>query len=136
MSVPKKHPVLRIVTLTALVLVGLLTLVVGSAVLLDLFGMREKEGNFVPFVVVSNLIGGFLYLGAARYLFKNDLAAVKTLTVCLILLLGTFVGLYFYIASGGSYERRTLFAMTFRIGLTLILTLSSTKILNSVENKP
>jgi hypothetical protein len=43
---------------------GALTLFLSTSVLLDLFGIRERESPYVPAVVVANLIASLLYLPA------------------------------------------------------------------------
>ena len=48
-----------------LVLLGVITIFAGGSVLLDLFDMRKREGNYVPFVVWTNFACGFIYLVAA-----------------------------------------------------------------------
>ena len=44
---------------------GLLTLLLSTSVIFDLFGVRAKEGNYVLFVVWANFISSILYLFAA-----------------------------------------------------------------------
>jgi hypothetical protein len=46
-------------------LFALITLFMSTSVIFDLFGIREKEGNYVLFVVISNFIAGFMYLFSA-----------------------------------------------------------------------
>jgi hypothetical protein len=36
-----------------------------GSVIFDLFGIREKEGNYVLFIVLANFIAGFFYLLSA-----------------------------------------------------------------------
>lgn len=50
---------------------GLLTLFLSTSVIFDLFGIREKEGNYVLFVVWSNFISSILYLFAAYGFIKH-----------------------------------------------------------------
>jgi hypothetical protein len=100
---------------------GLLTLFVGSSVLFDWMGMRAKEGNYVPFVVQANVFCALLYLLAAGLVFRKNRQAVVVLLFAVVILLATFVALYFHMASGGLYEQKTLFAMTFRTTLTALL---------------
>ena len=39
-----------------LTLFALITLFMSSSVIFDLFGIREKEGNYVLFIVITNFI--------------------------------------------------------------------------------
>ena len=64
-----KHIILKI-TAIALLLFALLTLFLSGSVIFNLFGIRAKEGNYVPLVVWANFISSILYLAAAYGLFK------------------------------------------------------------------
>ena len=50
---------------------GLLTLLLSTSVIFDLFGVRAKEGNYVLFVVWANFISSILYLFAAYGFVKS-----------------------------------------------------------------
>lgn len=113
----------------ALTLFGLITLFVSSSVLFDWFGIRQKEGNFVPAVVCANWLCGFLYLMSAYYIFKGNLAAKKTLSVALGFILLGYVYLFIHIKSGGLYEIKTFMVLAFRLILTEIFLLTTIKIL-------
>lgn len=97
---------------------GAITLFVSSSVLFDLFGIREKEGNFVPLIVWANWLCGFLYVAAAVGLSKAEKYSTYLLAGALIVLLAAFGYLLFHIAAGGLYETKTVAAMLFRIGVT------------------
>lgn len=106
-----------------LVLFALVTLFMSSSVIFDLFGIREKEGNYVLFVVVANFSCGLLYLTAA-YGWWNDRAwAPWLLLTALGILIVTFIALQAHISSGGIYEEKTVGAMWFRMGVTAGLAL-------------
>jgi len=59
--------------LMAIILVafGLLTLFLSSSVIFDLFGIREKEGNYVLLVVWANFFSSLLYLFSAYGFIKT-----------------------------------------------------------------
>lgn len=61
---------LRYIIAVALGLFALLTLFLSSAVIFDFFNIREKEGNYVLFVVWANFISSILYLVAVYGLVK------------------------------------------------------------------
>lgn len=104
---------------TLLALFGALTLFMSSAVIFDLFGIREKEGHYVLFVVVANFACSLLYLPAAYGLYKAKGWAVTLLGISFLLLILAFAGLLGYIQAGGVYEQRTVGALLFRIAVTL-----------------
>ena len=119
-----KYIILKI-TSSALLLFALLTLFLSGSVIFDLFGIREKEGNYVLFVVWANFISSFLYLVAAYGLFKMKKWSVWLLVVSVFILVAAFIGLKLHINDGGLYEAKTVNAMLFRIGLTVFIAGSS-----------
>ena len=99
---------------------GLLTLFLSTPVIFDLFGIREKEGNYVLFVVWSNFISSILYLFAAYGFTKNKKWTATLLGISTLILIGAFIGLKSHINSGGIYETKTVGAMIFRISVTFV----------------
>lgn len=104
---------------------GLLTLFLSTSVILDLFGIRAREGNYVLFVVWSNLISSILYLMAAYGLITSAKWTTKILSISVIILIAALTGLMLHANSGGLYETKTIGALIFRISLTLVFTLFS-----------
>lgn len=103
-----------------LIAFALVTLFMSSAVLLDWFGIRAKQGNYVPFVVKTNLTAGFLYLIAAYgFITSRKWASWAMLSVALLLFYALAL-FYLHMHSGGLYENRTLGALVFRILFTLV----------------
>ncbi|MEZ4945049.1 MAG: hypothetical protein R2804_05950 [Cyclobacteriaceae bacterium] len=105
-----------------LTLFALLTLFMSGSVIFDLFGIREKEGNYVLFIVLTNFVAGFLYLLSAYGLFSGKVWTTRLLTITTGILIVSFFGLLFHINSGGVYEAQTVKAMIFRISLTAVFT--------------
>lgn len=101
---------------------GLLTLFLSTSVILDLFGVRAREGNYVLFIVWANFISSILYLFAAYGFFTSKKWTIKLLTISSIILIAALAGLFYYINSGGIYEVKTVGAMFFRISVTLVFT--------------
>lgn len=99
---------------------GLLTLFLSTSVIVDLFGIRAKEGNYVLFVVWSNFICSIIYLFAAYGYFKGKKWTATLLGISTLILVSAFVGLLFHANSGGIYEAKTIKAMVFRISVTLV----------------
>lgn len=118
----------KIILLFSTVIFGLVTLFMSSSVLFDWFGIREKEGNFVPVVVWLNWFCGILYLIAAFGIAKNRSSAKIPLILSLVLLFAGYLYLFMYITNDGLYETKTLMAMGFRIAVTLTLLFSTIKI--------
>ena len=101
---------------------GLLTLFLSSSVIFDWFGIRAKEGNYVLFVVWANFISSLLYLISAYGFLKIKSWTFKTLSVATVILIVALIGLFIHIYSGGIYETKTVFAMLFRISVTIVFT--------------
>ncbi len=106
----------------AIILSGfaLLTLFLSASVILDLFNIRAKEGNYVLFVVWSNFISSFFYLAAAYGFVKSRGWTATILVITTLILIAAFVGLNLHINSGGLYEEKTISAMIFRIAVTFV----------------
>ena len=102
---------------------GLLTLFLSTSVILDLFDMRAKEGNYVLIVVWANFISSILYLFAAYGFIKNQRWTTSLLLISTFILIAAFIGLKIHISSGGIYETKTVSAMIFRTSITIIFTI-------------
>lgn len=111
--------------ITAIVIIafGLLTLFLSTSVIFDLFGIREKEGNYVLFVVWANFVSSILYLFSGFGLLKFKKWTTILLGSSFVILTVAYVGLQFHILSGGIYETKTNGAMLFRMALTLVFTI-------------
>ena len=116
---------LRYILAVALGLFALLTLFLSSSVIFDLFNIREKEGNYVLFVVWANFISSMIYLIAVYGLVKAKKGTALVLLVSAIILSVAFISLKIHISNGGIYEAKTVKAMIFRIGLTLVFAVAS-----------
>lgn len=116
---------LRYILAVALGLFALLTLFLSSSVIFDLFNIREKEGNYVLFVVWANFISSMIYLIAVYGLVKAKKWTALVLLVSAIILSVAFISLKIHISNGGIYEAKTVKAMIFRIGLTLVFAVAS-----------
>ena len=104
---------------------GLLTIFLSGSVIFDLFGIRAKEGNYVPLVVWANFISSILYVVAAYGLLKMKKWTVWLLVISAVILVAAFIGLKIHISEGGLYEAKTVNAMIFRMGLTILLAAAS-----------
>lgn len=104
---------------------GMLTLFLSTSVIFDLFGIREREGNYVPFVVWANFVSSVIYLFAAFGYANGKGWTSKLLGVSFVILVLAIGGLFLHINSGGLYETKTIGAMVFRITVTGILMLTA-----------
>lgn len=104
---------------------ALLTLFLSSSILFNWFSIREKEGNYVGFVVAANFICSLLYLISSVGLVTKKRWSFYFLSISFIILFITFVSFLIYINSGGVYETKTISALIFRQVLTLLFTIFS-----------
>ena len=126
---------LRYIIALILAAFGLITLFLSSSVILDLFGVRAKEGNYVLFVVWANFTSSILYLFAAFGFIKSKKWTMKALGFSVGILIAALTGLFIHINSGGIYETKTIGAMAFRITTTAIFAILA-YFLISKRNKP
>ena len=67
----KQKSIVKTITLGGLVLFTAITLFLSTSILLDLFGIREHQGNYVPLVIWSNFQCGWLYCLSLLGLFSH-----------------------------------------------------------------
>ena len=121
-QIMKKNKIIRYVVAIVLIAFALATLFMSSSVIFDWFGIRAKEGNYVPFIVWANFIAGFLYLISAYGFLKSKRWTFWILIRTTIILIMAFIGLLVHIGYGGIYETKTVGAMGFRIAITIAFT--------------
>ena len=105
--------------IAVLVLFGGITLFLSTSILFDLFGIREKEGEYVPFVVLANFIASIGYFAAAIGLLTHRLWARYPLWMASAVLLMASVGFAVHVLQGGIHESHTTVALAFRTVLTI-----------------
>ncbi len=108
-------------------LFGIITFFMSTAVIFGLFDIREKEGNYILFVVIANFICAFLYLAAAYGFFMKKRWTSMVLNFSVGILVIAFIGLGIHIYFGGIYEQKTIGAMMFRTIVTIGFLLISLK---------
>jgi hypothetical protein len=106
-----------------LVAFGSLTIFLSTSVIFDLFDVREREGNYVLFIVWANFISSIIYFIAAYGLATLKKWTHQPLAVSSVILIIAFIGLQFYVHSGGVHEEKTIRAMMFRMAVTVGFTL-------------
>ncbi|MCL4296709.1 MAG: hypothetical protein KJ077_13310 [Anaerolineae bacterium] len=102
------------------VLFGLLTLRSGGAVLFETEA-RQAAGNYVPFVVWFNFLAGFAYVAAGVGLWLQQRWAVWLSGLIAGATLVTFAAFAVYLLSGGSYEMRTVVALSLRTVVWIVI---------------
>lgn len=99
-------------------LFGAFTFYLSTSVIFDLFGVRESEGQYVLFVVWANWVCSVLFFAAVYGILKKKKWPVPLLILTVAILLLAEVGLQIHIYAGGAYERKTVFALLFRAGVS------------------
>ncbi|MGN6264266.1 MAG: hypothetical protein ACTHM5_01270 [Ginsengibacter sp.] len=122
-----KQKIILFTTGSIVAFFGIITLFMSTSVIFGLFDIREKEGNYVLFVVVANFICAFLYLAGAYGFFKMKKWTTPVMNAAVVILVITFIGLAIHIYSGGIYEEKTVKAMMFRTFLSIAFALISFK---------
>lgn len=110
---------------TLLTAFGLLTLFLSTSVIFDLFGIREREGQYVLFVVWANFIASLLYLAAVLGFLRGKKWSSALLGISTLLLVAAFIGLKIHAGLGGAYETKTMGALLFRISVSLGFTITT-----------
>lgn len=111
-----------------LTIFGAISLFMTLSIFFDLFGIREKEGNYLLSVVWANFFCAILYLVAAYGFFTNRQTIHKWLGWALFILIIAYIFLIIHIFQGGIYEKKTVVAMGFRTSLTFLFYLIARKI--------
>ncbi len=111
------------------VLFGLLTLRSGGAVLFEAQA-RQTAGNYVSFVVWFNFLAGFAYVIAGVGLWLQQRWAVWLSFLIAGATLLAFAAFGVYLLNGGSYEMRTVAAMSLRTLVWLIIATIAYRYLN------
>ncbi len=100
---------------------GLLTLKEGGTVLFGGEAARAAAGNYVPFVLWFNFLAGFAYVAAGIGLgLRQRWAAYAAIAIAAATAV-VFVALGVRILFGGTFEVRTVIAMTLRTGIWTVI---------------
>ncbi len=93
---------------------GLLTVKEGGAILFGGESARAAAGNYVPFVLWFNFVAGFAYIVAGIGLFMMQRWAMWLAVAIAAATVLTFAAFGVHVATGGSFEYRTVVAMSLR----------------------
>lgn len=116
-------------------LFGLLTIREGGAVLFGNEAARLAAGDYVPFVVWFNFLAGFAYLVAGVGLWLRRRWAVAVAFGIAAATLVAFAALGVHAATGGAFEKRTVFAMTLRAVVWLAIAALGRRVLEGPGRK-
>lgn len=105
------------------IIFGAATIKEGSAVLFFDPAARVNAGNYVPFVLWSNTISGFLYVVAGIAIFFRLRWAFALSATIAATTAAVFAALGVHILLGGLFEMRTVAAMALRTGVWVAIAL-------------
>jgi hypothetical protein len=111
---------------------GVLTLWEGGSVLFGPGAARAAAGDYVPFVLWSNFLLGFVYVAAGAGLWLQRRWGLLLAALIVVVTLATFAGFAVHIALGGAYEARTLVAMSIRTLVWVIIYLAARGLLRAI----
>lgn len=112
------------------VLFGLLTIVSGGSVLFNAEA-QQAAGNTVGFVLWFNFMAGFAYVLAGIGLWRRQSWSMWLSVAIAVATLLVFAAFGLYIFTGGSYEMRTVAAMSLRTTIWFIISAAAYKNLHS-----
>jgi len=102
---------------SAAIVFGVLTVATGSMTLRGAIDM----GAVISFVLWFNFLAGFAYVACGVLLWRGNRAAFPLALIILAGTLAVFAAFAWHALSGGTYELRTLGAMTLRAGFWVAL---------------
>lgn len=101
---------------------GAMTILSGGRVLFGGEAALAGAGNVVPFVLWFNFIAGFAYVIAGIGMLARRRWSVRLAAAILAATLLVFAAFGIHVATGGTYEMRTVAAMALRSVIWLALT--------------
>ncbi len=102
---------------------GSLSIKSGGLVLFTTGEFHQQQGNFVPFVVWANFLGGFAYIVAAIGLFRLKRWAGYLAYLIISMTVVVYAAFAVHIMGGGLYEVQTVVAMAIRTALWFAIAL-------------
>lgn len=118
-----------------LTIFGFMTLYLTSSIIFDLFGMREKQGDYVDFIIWVNFFCGLVYVASAYGFIKSKEWTFKILGLAFLILIITAISYYFYVSNGGIHKEVTYKALAFRTTLTAVFALVAKYTINKNNKK-
>ncbi|MCP4488938.1 MAG: hypothetical protein GY820_16750 [Gammaproteobacteria bacterium] len=115
-SKPSRSISIWVFSITALIFGGL-SIKSGGLVLFTTGEFHQQQGNYVPFVVWANFLGGFFYIIAAIGLFRLERWAGYIAYLIAIMTVIVYAWFAVHVMNGGLYEMQTVIAMAIRAAL-------------------
>ena len=113
----------------AAVAFGVMTIISGGRALFGSMESRESVGNTVPFVLWFNFLAGFIYiLAGAGFMMHSRWAVPASLFLAVSTTL-IFAAFGIHITGGGTFEMRTVAAMTIRSLFWIAVTIFSMRVM-------
>lgn len=112
---------------------GVLTIWSGGSVLFGGEEARKAVGDYVPFVVWSNFVAGFLYVAAGVGLWRRRRWARWFAVVIAVGSALTYLAFAVHVLSGGAYEMRTVVAMAVRTGVWVGIAVAAFRLFDSEQ---
>lgn len=108
---------------------GLLTIKEGGTILFGGEAARAAAGNYVPFVLWFNFAAGFAYVAAGIGLFMMQRWAIWLAVVIAATTAATFAAFGLHVSAGGTFEQRTVIAMSLRTVVWLTIAALATRLM-------
>lgn len=105
------------------ILFGLLSVMSGGAVLFSGEAAEQAAGAYVGFVLWFNFLGSFAYMAAGLGLWFQQRWGVILACLIAAATLLVFAAFGLHVAGGAPYEMRTVWALSFRLGTWLVISL-------------
>ncbi len=120
MTSSKSDRWLKAMALVAVVF-GLLTIGTGGSTLFGGEAARKAAGDYVPFVLWFNFLAGFAYVIAGGGLWQARRWGLGLAMLIAAATLLVFAAFGVHVARGGTYELRTVAAMSIRSAVWIII---------------
>lgn len=97
---------------------------------------RAAAGDFIPFVLWTNFLLGFVYVAAGLGLWLRQRWGLLLAALIVAVTLATFAAFALHIALGGAFEARTLVAMSIRALVWSLIYFAACRLLPSMNARP
>jgi uncharacterized protein (DUF1330 family) len=118
----------------AAIFFGVMTVLTGGRALFGSLESRAGFGNAVPFVLWFNFLAGFVYIVAGAGLLLCTRWAVSTSLFLAVSTILVFLAFGVHVIGGGTFERRTIGALTIRSLFWIAVTIVSMRAMKRTPN--
>lgn len=131
MSAQRRQTIIAAVLGLGAILFGLATIISGGRVLFGDAAVRSAAGAVVPFVLWFNFAAGFAYVAAGFGLMARKYWAVGLSIVIAAATALVFAAFGWHVWSGGTYELRTVAAMSMRSIVWIGIAITASRLVKS-----